>query len=67
MDDAALRALAVNEALAGLGNERFEADGATFVRNREVPDIWDANHISHITASTPEEIERLLVRVSGST
>jgi GNAT superfamily N-acetyltransferase len=65
MDHPALRALSVNEAFFDLGNERFEADGATFVRNREVPDIWDANHVSRITASTPEEIDRLLERVES--
>ena len=63
MTDAARTALAVNEAFSALGNERFQADGATFVRNREIPDIWDANHLAHITASTPEEIDRLLERV----
>jgi GNAT superfamily N-acetyltransferase len=63
MDDPALRALLANEALTDLGNERFEAEGATFVRNREVPDIWDANHVTEVTASTPQEIERLLERV----
>ncbi len=63
MTDAARSALAVNEAYQALGNERFEAEGATFVRNREIADIWDANHLAHITASTPEEIDRLLERV----
>ncbi len=63
MTGAAQSALAVNEAYQALGNERFEADGATFVRNREIADIWDANHLAHITASTPEEIDRLLERV----
>ena len=63
MTGAAQSALAINEAYQALGNERFEAEGATFVRNREIADIWDANHLAHITASTPEEIDRLLERV----
>ncbi len=63
MADAARSALSVNEAYQALGNERVEAEGATFVRNREIADIWDANHLAHITASTPEEIDRLLERV----
>ncbi len=63
MTDAAQSALAVNEAYQALGNERFEAEGATFIRNREIADIWDANHLAHITASTPGEIDRLLERV----
>ena len=62
MTDAARSALAVSEAFSALGNERFEADGATFVRNREIPDIWDANHVTDVTAATPDEIDGLLAR-----
>lgn len=62
MSDLALRAVAVDEAFMALGNECFEADGATFIRAPDWPDIWDANHAAHVTASTPEEIERLLAR-----
>lgn len=62
MTDAARTALAVNEAFSALGNELFQADGATFVRNREIPDIWDANHVAHVTAATPDEIDALLAR-----
>jgi GNAT superfamily N-acetyltransferase len=46
-----------------LGNERFEADGATIIRNREIPQVHDANHVAHVTASTFEATERLLERV----
>ncbi len=63
MTDAARSALTVSEAFSALGNERFQADGATFARNREIPDIWDANHVAHITAATPDEIDGLLARV----
>jgi GNAT superfamily N-acetyltransferase len=63
MTDAARSALAVNQAWQALGNERFQADGATFIRNRAVPDIRDANHVTHVTASTPQQIDRLLARV----
>lgn len=62
VDDGVARALAVNEAYAALGNERFEAEGATFVRNHDTPDIWDANHVANVTAATPQAIERLLAR-----
>jgi GNAT superfamily N-acetyltransferase len=41
----------------------FEADGATFVRDRSVPAIRDSNHVAHVTAATPEAIDRLLDRV----
>jgi GNAT superfamily N-acetyltransferase len=61
--NASCKALAVNQALLALGNERFEADGATFTRNRSLPQIRDANHVAHVTASTPDEIDRLLARV----
>ena len=61
--DASRGALAVNQALLALGNERFEAECGTFIRNRSVREIRDANHVAHVTAATPEEIERLLARV----
>ena len=44
-------------------NERFEADGAVFVRNRSIPDKYYANHVEQVTASTPDEISRLGERV----
>ena len=43
--------------------ERFEAEGAVFVRNRSIPDKYYANHVEQVTASTPEEIARLSKRV----
>ncbi len=63
MTDAARSAVAVDEGFMALGNERFEAQGATFIRNRDIPDIWDANHVTRVTASTVVEIARLLERV----
>jgi GNAT superfamily N-acetyltransferase len=56
-------ALAVTQALMAVGNERFEADGATIIRNREIPQMHDANHVTQVTASTSKQIERLLARV----
>ena len=61
--DLAVRALDVNEAQYALANECFEAEGALFVRNTATPAVRDANHASHVTASTLDEIERLLARV----
>ena len=63
MTNAVRSALTVSEAFSALGNDQFETEGATFVRNREIPDIWDANHVAHVTAATTEEIDRLLARV----
>jgi hypothetical protein len=57
------RALDVDAANLALGHETFEAEGATFVRNRAYHLIYDANHVTHVTAATPEEIDRLLARV----
>lgn len=63
MTELITRALDVNAANLALGNERLTADGATLVRNRDMPRIYNANHVSNVTASTPDEIERLLARV----
>jgi GNAT superfamily N-acetyltransferase len=63
MADLIRSALAVTQAFMALGNERFEADGATLIRNRETPQVRDANHVTHVTASTPDEIEGLVARV----
>jgi GNAT superfamily N-acetyltransferase len=61
--DLVRRVLAVNQALLALGNESFEVEGATFVRNLEAPSIRDSNHIAHVRARTPAEIDSLLARV----
>ncbi len=63
MTDLIRRALAVNQAFLTLGAEVFEAEGATFVRDRSRPSIRDSNHVARVTASTPDEIDSLLARV----
>jgi GNAT superfamily N-acetyltransferase len=45
-----------------LGNETFQAHGATFVRNRSTPSRRDANHVGLIRCSGSDEIEALLRR-----
>ena len=60
--DFARRALAVNQANLALGHETFTADGATFVRDLEFPSVYDANHVAHVAAATPDEIERVFAR-----
>ena len=57
------KALAVNRAQLALGHEVIETEGAMLVRDRRVPDIWDANHITAVSAATAPDIERLLARV----
>lgn len=61
--DLAARAVDVDWANFSLGHTVITADGGTFVKNADFPGIYDANHVSHITASTPEEIDRLMERV----
>ena len=61
--DLIAKALDVNQANINLGiAEVFEAERATFVRDRRWPDIRDANHVTDVRASTPEEIDSLLAR-----
>lgn len=55
-------ALDVNWRNLALGHEVFEADGATFVRNTSFPSIYDANFMFNVSASSPDEIDRLLLR-----
>jgi len=57
-------ALTVNQDNLALGNETFEAAGARFVRSIAAPDIYDANHVDRLTASTPAEIDALLERAA---
>lgn len=61
--DRVKQALAVSQAFHALGNDRLDVDGAVFIRNRETPAIWDANHVTHVTASSHDQIDRLLERV----
>jgi len=63
MSDLGRRALAVVQGNLALGHEVFEADGATFVRNRQLSSIWDANHVANVTTSEPADVDRLLARI----
>jgi GNAT superfamily N-acetyltransferase len=58
--DLAARAIDTDRANFQLGNEAFTQARATFVRNRQTPDIYDANHVTRIQARTPVEIDELL-------
>ncbi len=48
--------------LMAFGCERFEADGATWVRDRDFPSIYDANHVSRILVSDNAQLEGILAR-----
>lgn len=54
--------LDVDAALMALGCEQFEAEGGTWVRDREFPSIYDANHVTAISASSAGDVERLITR-----
>ena len=56
------RALDANASMLALGCEVFETEDARFVRNRDVPNRWDSNHVSRIRAATPNAIDRLVAR-----
>jgi GNAT superfamily N-acetyltransferase len=59
--DLVRRAMDVDHLFLALGHETFEAEGARFVRDRDYPGIHDANHVSRVSADTPEAVERLFV------
>ena len=61
--DLAASALDVDTALMAHRCEQFEADGALWIRDREFPSIYDANHVTRVSASSPAEIDRLLARM----
>ena len=65
MDDRLTRlAVTVNWRGLALGHDVFEAEGATFVRNTQLPLVYDANFVFGATVSEPNEIERLLLRAT---
>jgi len=45
-----------------LGNEVIDGPQVCFVRNTEVPDVYDANHVRYVRARTPKEIGAVLER-----
>ena len=63
MTDLSSLAADVNAANFMLGNEVFEAAGATFVRSTDTPHIYDANHVTKVHARTPAEIDDLLAAI----
>jgi len=62
VSDLTRRALVTDYGWMALSNERFAADGATFIRNSSLPLIRDANQVIGVTASTPDAIDALLAR-----
>jgi GNAT superfamily N-acetyltransferase len=43
-----------------LGHEELRSGLATFVRDFDMPSVWDANHVSGIRAATRSEVDALL-------
>ena len=62
MDLLTAAAIDTNWAMFGLGNETLESPLATLIRNESLPDIYDANKIGAIRASSPAEITELIER-----
>ena len=46
-----------------LGNEVIDGPQVCFVRNTEVPNVYDANHARYVRARTPKEIGFVLERI----
>jgi GNAT superfamily N-acetyltransferase len=44
-----------------LGNRTIESPYGRFVVDRELPNVWDANHLQHPRAATTAEVDALLV------
>jgi GNAT superfamily N-acetyltransferase len=59
------RAYETAESYLALNCETFEADGARFIRDRGLPNRYDANHVYDVRAETPEQIEALLRRAES--
>jgi ribosomal protein S18 acetylase RimI-like enzyme len=49
--------------MLALGHELVAAEGARLVRNRELPDIWDANHAQGLTVAAPAAIDGLFAEM----
>lgn len=49
--------------MLALGHEVLSTGDARLVRNRALPDIWDANHAQGLSADTPAAIDALLARM----
>ena len=63
MNQLARQAFDINQANLSLGCEVFQAEGATFVRRRDFPNIRDVNRVTWVEAESAAQIERLLERV----
>ncbi len=63
VSEIARKALITDRTWLALGNEQIEVGGAVFVRNRDLPLVWDANHATAIIAAAPGEIDALFARM----
>jgi len=61
-DELARLALRVNQANIAMGAESFHAEGALFYRDLRYPAVRDANHVTGVAASSPDEIDALFAR-----
>ena len=61
--DLAAKVLDADAGLMALGCEQFDGDGATWVRDRQFPSIYDANHVTRASVTSAIDVDRLLDRV----
>ena len=61
--DLAAKVLDADAALMALGCEQFEGEGATWVRDRQFPSVYDANHITSASVTSTDDVDRLLDRL----
>ncbi len=54
------RACETLQGYLALGNERFQAHSATFIRNRAMPARHDANHVGLVRTNNASEIDSLI-------
>ncbi len=59
------KAVDVDRVCQALGHRVFEACGATFVRDTELPDIHEGNHVARVRVETRREIDALLERAEA--
>ena len=62
VDDLVERACDTLAHYRALGNEVLDAPRALFVRNPDLPTVYDANHVSTVRTKVPSEIDDVLER-----
>jgi GNAT superfamily N-acetyltransferase len=64
-DDLVARGYGTFERYLEINCEIIDVDGARLVRRRDLPNRYDANHVSHVSAETPAQADALLRRIES--